>query len=256
MVQYWKTGDLARAKLVTMPDNSYAMLIEGERYPLYGFPRGPVLFGPLARLKHIAKNLVFNQVWKFLEEGTTNEEVMAYLKNVALPEILKEVEKSKYHFFPPEKMCPAVRELWRAFTAVQKRFGLGEEFATLKLGITFFFQEDDAYRFRLQWLAKYANPRAWARKLYRVFTGKPYSLKKEIETLFSLLGDAEITPDMKGRSTLIKRVLLALLEDKDFGKLIEATMWELDWKKLRLNKADSYYMRGKYFKVEHDKYDY
>src|SRR3990167_8883566 len=90
MVQYWKTGDLARAKLTTLKDGSYAMIIEGEKYPLYGFPRGPILFGPLARLKHKGKNLIFNEVWKLLEEGKTNAEVMAYMKSVALPLIIEE----------------------------------------------------------------------------------------------------------------------------------------------------------------------
>ena len=119
MVNYWKTGDMARAKLVVLEDGSYAMLIEGEKYPLYGFPRGPVLYGPLAKLKHLAKNLIFNQVWKMLEEGKTKEEITNYFYKVALPVLLEEIKKIKYDMFPPEKLCPAVRELWRALTAVE-----------------------------------------------------------------------------------------------------------------------------------------
>ena len=248
-VQYWKTGDMARAKLTTLKDGAYAMIIEGEKYPLYGFPRGPVLFGPLAQLKYIVKNLIFNEIWKLLDEGKTNNEIMAYVSNVALPLIMKEIEKSKYHFFPVKKMCPMAKELWRAMNVV----GINE---ILRDGICFFFQEDDAYRFRLQWLAKFGNPRSLIRRLYRLITRKSYSLRKELELLFNFLGDAEITVDMKGRDKLIKRVLFAFLDNKHFGDLIEKMVWELDWNKLKLSKADAYYFMGKYFKVLHHKYDY
>ena len=259
MVQYWKTGDLARAKLTSSKGGSYMMVIEGEKYPLYGFPRGPVLFGPLARLKQMAKDLIFNEVWRMLEEGNTKEEVMSYVRNNALPEILKEVEKNRYHFFPPEKMCPAMKELWRAMSVIEKKFEDIEaqrQFNVLKQGITFFFQEDDAYRFRVQWMAKYGNPRSIWRKVYRFFARKPYSFRSEMEAVFNFLNESEIVPDMKGRIKLIKRVLFTFLEDDFFGELIEAIAWELDWKKMRLNKADTYYFRGKYFKVDNDKFDY
>lgn len=258
LVQYWKTGDMARAKLTVLDDGSYAMVIEGEKYPLYGFPRGPVLFGALARLKFLAKNLVFNETWRLLEEGKTNEEVMSYIKNVALPEVLKEVAKNKYDFFPPERMCPAVREVWRALTEIEKRMTpeAKEQFYLLKQGVTFFLQEDDAYKFRVQFLARFVNPRSWYRKLYRLITGTEYSFKKEVEVLLNFLGDAEIVPDMKERANLIKRVLIAFLEDEEFGELIEAVVREIDWTKLRLSKSDTYYMRGKYFKVDYPVFDY
>lgn len=258
LVQYWKKGDVARAKLTVLKDGSYAMVIEGEKYPLYGFPRGPVLFGALARLKFLAKNLVFNETWKLLEEGKTNEEVMAYIKNVALPEVLKEVSKNKYDFFPPERMCPAVRELWRALSSIGKRMTpeAREQFDALKQGITFFLQEDDAYKLRVQFLAKFINPRSWYRKIYRLITRREYSFKKEVETLLGFLGEAEITPDMKGRAKLIKRVLLAFLEDEEFGELIEAVVWEVDWKKMRLSRSDLYYLRGKFFKTDYAVFDY
>ena len=256
MVQYWKTGDMARAKLTTLEDGSYGMFIEGEKYPLYGFPRGPVLFGPLAQIKHLAKNVIFNQSWKLLEEKKSSEEVMSYLKSVAIPSVIEEIKKVKYDMFPVEKMCPAVRELWRAMTVVEQRLQDPRWFRSIKEGVCFFFQEDDAYRFRLQWLAKYGNPKSLPRRIYRFFTRKPYSLKDELKLLFKFMGEAEITPDMKGRIILITRILLAVLEDKDFGKLIEAVAWELDWKKLKLSKSDVYYFRGKYFKVDHAHYDY
>lgn len=254
MVQYWKTTDIARAKLVTLKDNSYAMVIEGEKYPLYGFPRGPVLFGPLARLKFLSKNLIFNQVWGMLEEGKSNKEIMSYVKSAAIPVLLAEVEKSRYDMFPPEKLCPAVKELWRALSEIET--SAPEQFKLLKEGITFFFQEDDAYRFRVQWAAKYLNPHAWWRKIYRFFSGQPYSFRKEMELVLNFLENAEVTPDMKARIKLIKRVLFCFMEDEDFGKLIERFIWEVDWKKLKLSKGDIYFFRGKYFKVDYEKFDY
>ena len=258
-VQYWKFGDMARCKITTLKDGAYAMIIEGEKYPLYGFPRGPVLFGPLASLKHLGKNLIFNQAWKLLEEGRTNEEVMAYLKNATLPIILAEIEKSHYDFFPYEKMCPAVKEIWRALSVIEEQLAdpeAKEQFNILKQGITFFLQEDDAYRFRVQWAAKYINPRTWYRKIYRLITKKQYSFKEELKLILNFMGDAEITPDMKGRVKLITRILFLFLEDKEFGPLIEKIMWEMNWNKIKLSKSDVYYFRGKYFKVDADHYDY
>ena len=258
-VQYWKTGDKARAKLTTLKDGSYAMFIEGEKYPLYGFPRGPVLYGPLMRLKHMGKNLIFNKAWEMLEEGKSNEEVMAYIRNAALPIVMEEINKSRYDFFPFERLCPAVKEIWRALTAIEERLEdpiAKKQFNILKQGGTFFLQEDDAYRFRLQWAAGFINPNSIWRKIYRFITKKPYSLKKELEFFFKFIENAEITPDMKGRIRLIYRILLLFLENDEFGPLIEKIMWEIDWNKLKLSKSDTYYFRGKYFKVDYANFDY
>ena len=259
MVQYWKTGDMARAKLITLEDGSYAMGIEGEKYPLYGFPRGPVLYGPLAKLKHLAKNLIFNQVWKMLEEKVPDEEIENYVFKAALPVLIEEIKKIKYDMFPPEKLCPAMRELWRALTVIEERIPdpvSREEFKTLKEGITFFFQEDDAYKFRIQWVAKYLDPKNFWRRFYYFVTGKQYSFVKELETVFDFLGNAEVTPDMKGRITLIRRIVLFFLNDPSFALLLEDIVKELHWKKLYLSKSDAYYFRGKYFKVDFSNFDY
>lgn len=258
MVQYWKRGDMARAKLTTLKDGSYAMFIEGEKYPLYGFPRGPVLMGPLAKFKHLTKNLIFNEIWRLLDEEKTNEEIIMYVKSV-LPQLFEELNKNKYDFFPPEKMCPAMRELWRAMSVMEKEEGdkaTKELLGNIKIALTFFFQEDDAYRFRFQWLAKYADPKALLRKIYRILTGTSYSLKRELKFLFDFIEEAEIVPDMKGRIKLIERILFIFLENKDVEKYCEKLAWELNWNKLTLSKADTYYFRGKYFKVDHEVYDY
>lgn len=258
MVNYWKTGDVARAKLVVLKDGSYAMLIEGEKYPLYGFPRGPVLFGPLARFKFLAKNLIFNEVWRRLEANQSEGEIMGYLLKDARPILLSEIRGIRYDMFPPERLCPAVRELWRGMTEVEKRIENPQEredFKTIKEGLTFFLQEDDAYRFRLQWVARYINPKNPLRRFFYNVIRKPYSFKEEIKLIFKFLGDSEITPDMKGRTKLIGRILLFLLES-DLGERIEEIVKELNWNKMKLSKADTYYFRGKYFKVDHDKFDY
>ena len=258
MVKYWQTGDSARAKLVTMKDGAYAMIIEGEKHPLYGFPRGPVLFGPLARLKFLAKNLVFNEVWRRLEIGQSEKEIFTYLFEDVRPILKGEIQGMKYDMFPPERLCPAVRELWRGMTAVEGRIKNPQEredFKILKEGLTFFLQEDDAYRFRLQWIARYINPKHPLRKIFYFLKRKPYSFKEEIKTIFGFLGNAEITPDMKGRSKLIEKVLIFFL-DSGFGDRIEEIVKELNWNKVKLSKADTYYFRGKYFKVDFDHFDY
>lgn len=257
-VSYWKKGDVSRAKLVTLEDGSYAMRIEGEKYPLYGFPRGPVLFGPLAKIKYLAKNLVFNQVWKMIEDGKPEEEIMNYIFSVARPVLKEEIKKVKYDMFPSEKLCPSVRELWRALSVIEKTIQnpqVREDFRIFKEGLTFFLQEDDAYRFRLQWMAGFLNPNAWWRKIYYLLKRKKYSFREELRQVFSLLKEAEITPDMRGRSNLIERVLFFFL-DSEFGEHIEEIVKELNWKKLKLSKADTYYFRGKYFKVDYAEFDY
>src|SRR3990167_1193606 len=254
MVQYWKDGDVARAKLVVLQDGAYAMVIEGEKHPLYGFPRGPVLFGPLAKLKYLAKNLIFNETWRLLEEKKSNDDILLYLFNDVRPILLNEIRGIKYDMFPPERLCPAMQELWRGLTVVEEGIkvkSLREDFKAFKEGITFFFQEDDAYRFRLQWMAKFINPENKWRKLYYIIKRKPYSFKEELKTVFDLIGDAEIVPDMKGREKLIKRIVTFLLDIKETEKLVEDIVKELDWKKIELSKADTYYFRGKFFKVDH-----
>ena len=258
MVRYWQNGDTARAKLVTI-NGAYAMVIEGEKYPLWGFPRGPVLYGPLARLKNVAKNLVFNATWKLLEDKRPDKEIEEYLFGLAFPMVIEEIKKIKYDMFPPDKLCPAVQELWRAMTVVEKQIpdlAVREDIKTLKEGFTFFLQEDDAYRFRFQWAAKYINPKNPLRRLYYLLKRKKYSFKDELKLVFSFLGHAEITPDMKGRAVLIQRILLFLLDKADFGEFVERVMKEINWKKLYLSKADKYYLRGKYFKCDLESFDY
>lgn len=160
MVSYWKRNDSARAKVVRQEGGSYGMEIEGEDEVMPGFPRGHVLFGPLSKMKHKLK-------------GAFNE---AY---VGIDEFLKEV---KFDIPPKEKFLPAVKEIWRAF-------------------------ED--------------------------------------------LENAEVTGDMKERVRLWKTVLCWLMQEDDaYRYRFQYLLERIDMKKVKLSKADKYYFRGKYFKVD------
>lgn len=167
MVKYWKWGKPRRAKIQDGTESGLSMKIEGEDYEYPGFPRGHVLVGPLAKLKHTVKTQVFNQVFAELEKMT---------------------EEMKYDMLPPDKMAPAVRELYRVFDTLENAEVVDDmkgRIRLIKRVLTFFFQEDDAYRFRMQWVLEH-----------------------------------------------------------------------LDMKKMKLSDADKYFFRGKYFKVDHDKFDY
>lgn len=166
-VAYYKSKDQVHAKVVQAEDGAMEMEIQGEKYNYPGFPRGHVLTGPLANLKNKIKNSVFNQVFAEIE-AMSNE--------------------MKYDMLPPEKMSPAVRELWRVL--------------------------------------------------------------EELE-------NAEVVPDMKGRIALVRKVLCFFLQEDDAYRFrYQWVMERLDLSKVKLTKADLYYFRGKYFKVDHDKFDY
>src|SRR3990167_2892697 len=62
-VKYYKTQNMARARLMNAPDGSFQMEIKGEKYSFAGFPRGHILTGPLAKLKSKIKDGVFKQIW-------------------------------------------------------------------------------------------------------------------------------------------------------------------------------------------------
>lgn len=133
MVGYWTKTDAARARMGTAPDGSIQMEIQGEKYPYPGFPRGHVLIGPLAKLKNKVKNAVFNQ---------------------AFAEIQKMSDEHEADMLPPEKMAPSVRELHRVLVELENAEVVDDMKGRIRLVrkvLTFFLQEDDAYRFRFQW---------------------------------------------------------------------------------------------------------
>lgn len=88
----------------------------------------------------------------------------------------------------------------------------------------------------------------------------PEKMAVSVRELWRVLEDlenAEVVPDMKGRISLIKKVLCFFLQEDDAYRLRwQWAMEKLNMNKIKLSKADKYYMRGKYFKVDHDRWDY
>lgn len=75
---------------------------------------------------------------------------------------------------------------------------------------------------------------------------------RELHKVLQELEDAEVVEDMKGRIRLIKKVITFFLtEDDAYRMRFQWVMERMDMKKVRLSKADKYYFRGKYFKVDH-----
>lgn len=233
MVSYWKKQDAVEAKVMQQPDGSYAMQMKGEKYLFPGYPRGTLLFGLLSPLKHHIKNHVFNESWRLLEEGMPEEDVVHYLKYTAWPSIFEIGERTRYDMVPFEKLNPPVKELWRAMTTV----GVNP---SLKEIICFILQEDDAYRMRFQWMVKFF-PR-WSKPTIADF-----------KKAFEMAEHAEVVSDMKERQRLVKRIFLVMVKNSEvFQKFIN----EVDWKKVKLTKADKYFFRAKYFKVDFPAYQY
>jgi hypothetical protein len=232
MVSYWKTADAVEAKLYKTKDGHYEMQMKGEKYPFLGFPRGSMLFGKLSKLKHEIKNQIFNDTWKMLEEKRSDAEIDAHLEK-SWGNIYTLFEDFKYDQVPFEKMIPPVKELHRAMTDS----GCDSRLRDI---ICFIFQEDDAYRMRFQWIAKFFP---WYRKVSA----------KDFEYGLSMLEEAEVVGDMKERERLVRRILLYLVKDsKRFTNFLKLT----DWKKIGLTKADKYFFRAKYFKVDYPEYQY
>lgn len=238
LVRYWKTQSAVQAK-VTEKDGALVMLMEGEKYPFPGFPRGYLLFGKLSKLKHEIKNQIFNNSWAKLEQGVSDKEVITEIKET-LTRIYVLMEESKYDIVPPEKLVPAVKEIHRAWTKVSPQS------AQLRDLITFILQEDDSYRFRFQWMVEYMP--FW---LFRFIN--PVSF---FEKALIWLENAEVIGDMKERIRLFRRIILLVLKDEQFKKGFVELFREINWKKVKMTKADKYFFRGKYFKVDLNLFDY
>lgn len=247
MVRYWKTKNMVQAK-VTKENGATVMKMEGEKYTFPGFPRGYLIerhelrdgtirYGKLSVLKHNIKNLIFNDSWSLLEHG---EDIADRVKKQALPEIFELLEDHKYDMVPPERMVTAPKEIHRAWTKVSPHT------AQLRDLVTYILQEDDAYRFRFQWCVQWMP--TW---LFRFVDPVPL-FKKSLDWLEI----AETIGDMKERIRLFRRVILALLEDEEIRKEFTKLFREINWRKVKMSKADKYFFRGKYFKVDLDKFDY
>jgi len=230
MVKYWQTKDAIEAKLTKSPEGHMVMMMDGEKYPFPGHPRGSLLFGKLSPLKHQIKNQIFNELWRLLEEKTPDAGIATHLQR-AWENIFDLAKETKYDLVPFDLLVPPVKELWRAMEKV----GVNP---TLKEIVCFIFQEDDAYRMRFQWMAKF----------YPLF-GKP--TRKHLSRAFDMMEQAEVVDDMKERIRLVKRGFLYMANDK-----LDALLKEINWKKVGLSKADKYFFRAKWFKVDYPEYQY
>lgn len=246
MVSYWKTGQAVQAK-VTTQGGAIVMHMEGEKYPFPCFPRSYLLvrnpdgsYPKFSQLKHFIKNEIFNDSWAMLEEGKTSEEIVAYLRKEILPRLYSFLAEQKLDMVPSERLAPAVKEIYRAFTKV------APDSKALRDMIVYIIQEDDAYRFRLQWLVGFMPT-----SLFRFFDPVKLFLKA-----LPWLEHGEIIGDMKERQRLFRRVVETILQSPDIHKKVTALFREINWRKVKMSKADKYFFRGKYFKVDLDKFDY
>lgn len=230
MVEWWKTKEAVRAKVTEAPDGSYVMYMEGEKYPFPGYPRGHLLYGSLSPLKHHIKNQIFNESWE-LDDA---RDVINHVHNKALPNIYKMGHDVRHDMMPYQRMTPAVKEIHRAMTVA----GIPSQLRDI---LCFIFQEDDAYRFRFQWLIPHLSKR---------------NPTVSFEDAMKLMEHAEVVNDMKERVRLVNTILIALFMDEDTREKFERFIKELNFKKVKLSKADKYYFRAKYFKVDYPYYDY
>ena len=238
MVQYWKRSGAVQAK-VMRENGAQVMQMDGEKYVFPGFPRGYLLFGKLSKLKHELKNQVFNHAWAWLEQGDSDREVNRRLKQEVMPHIYDLLAEHRYDMVPPERMVPAVREIYEAW-------GRAKGSPQLRDLVTYILQEDDSYRFRFQWMVPYM----------RSFLMKFTDPVKALDRGMTWMENAEVIGDMKERVRLIRRILLVILTDDTNRQFFTRLFREMKWGKVALSKADKYFFRGKFFKVDLDKFDY
>ena len=241
-IKYWKFQDKQEAKLTRNKEGALIMKILGEDEDFPGFPRGYLLFGKLSKLKHEIKNQIFNESWKKLEEKIPEEKIIKEIKE-SLERIFLLAEDTKYDRVPYERMYRPVKEIYRAWTKISPE-------SKLRNVLTFILQEDDSYRFRLQWMVNYFNPNKWWMRLL----GK--DILQRFEKALWMLERAEVIGDMKDKIKLLGRILLLVLSDKNIKDKFLSFCKEVDWEKVKLSKADKYHFRGKYFRVDYDLFDY
>jgi hypothetical protein len=232
MVKYWKTKQSVQAKVIRDKNGVLTMKMEGEKYPFPTYPRGYLLFGKVSKLKHEIKNQIFNESWKKLEEGVKEEEIIKYIKDKLFNEIPKYYKPLQYDMIPQKSMCPSVREIYRAWTKVSPETGILRDYLCMIL------QEDDAYRWRLSWIVNWFSP------------FMKFNPIKSFEYGLKMLEHGEVICDMKERQILFHRIIKLALKDKSIREKATKLFKEINWNKVKLTKADKYFFRGKYFKVD------
>lgn len=229
---------MVQARVRKETDGTQVMDLEGEKYPIMGYPRSHLLFGPLSKLKHEIKNQIFNDTWDHDVNYT-----ISHVKSKVTGGLDQYLEAIRYDMVPPERMNRPTRELWRAFSVLERE---EPRLKWLKESLCTILQEDDAYRFRVQWLIGIFNPSSW-------FCFDPV---KDLRIGLEEMEHAEVVSDMKERIRLLRTIVLRLLEDPYIKSLFLRLCKEVDWNKLKLSEADKYHFRAKYFKVDLDKFEY
>lgn len=240
-VQYWKTKDAVMAKVTKNKEGALVMQMEGESQPFPGFPRGHLLFGTLSKLKHEIKVRLFNDNWWKYEAGATEESIAKDFKQDFKNDIVPIVHEARFDMVPPTRMFGAVREIYRTLEGLES---LSRWVRPLKEVMTYILQEDDAYRFRFQWMVDIH---------YYPLNKDP--IKSFNEALVEL-ENAEVVGDMKLRVKLFRDIFNILMEDKRCRELFLEFYKRVDWKKIKLSKADKYHFRGKWFKVDWHLFSY
>ena len=244
MVGYWKTKESVEAKITKDSNGATIMILNGERYPIIGFPRGHIVcptseqYGILSKLKHEIKNKIFNESWRKLQQAVSKEQIIQEAKE-SLFRITRYLEELKYEMVPPNKMAPAVKEIHRAWMKTAS----SEKIVKLGKILTFILQEDDGYRYRVQWLAGWVPWIKW----------NPIKI---LEKGLILVEHAEVVRDMKERIKLLRTILMLALSDPAIKRSFIAFFKEVDWSKVKLSEGDKYHFRGKYFKTDMDILEY
>ena len=256
-VKYWKTKQSVSAIITKAEDGSTIMKMEGEDYPFPTYPRGYLLIGeneqytPFSTLKHQIKNKIFNEAWAELESGDNKRNIIDNIKYKLVNEIPFYYEPLKYDALPMNKMCPSVREIYRAWTKVGGNSQIRDYLCLI-------LQEDDAYRFRVQDMLEYFYPELWWKKIIRIILFRSYlnDIKKYLARAMKIMEHCEVIDDMKERERLWARIFLLMLEDKELSDRFISFCKELKWKKVFMTEGDRYHMRGKYYKADYRLFDY
>ena len=254
MVSYWKRKDFVEAKKV-QKDGAFQLVMEGEKYPIWGTVRGHLLvpntirntneaitledrikkWGPFSVLKHECKQ-IFNEVHRKLEENVSNETIIKEAKEAIdkLP-----IEHLKYDMMPPERLVPVVREIHRAWTKVAR----SKRSLKLRDIICFMLQEDDSYRYRVQWMI------IW----WPLWKRNPIKL---LEKGLKMVEIGEVIGDMKRKIKLLRTGLMLGLQDPSIKEQFIEFFKEVNWKKVKITEAERYHLRAKYFKCDLDVIEY
>lgn len=230
MVSYWKKKDHVEAKLTEI-DGVQTLVMQGEREPIKGFPRGHLLIpsgeehGDFSVLKHQVKQ-VFNRAWEHRDPKKAKED---------LKECLKYLEPLKYDRIPPKHLALAVREIHRAWTKVAP--GVNSE--RLRDILVLILQEDDGYRYRVQFMALWVP-------LIRL------NPVKILEKALERVEHAEVVDDMKERIRLLRAGILTFLQDPDIKDCFIKFFKEVKWKKIKITESERFHLRSKYFKADMD----